>query len=325
MIAYFPTPYPDELFFSVVARYGLHTGRYTLSLIEEGLFKERHKKANVYYANDLCEDLDFLPHERIRYEYTMYPYFFRFFNTEKHKPQKNFYKSASLKYCPLCVKDDQKKFGEAYWHRQHMIPEIDICIKHRCRLISAGHSIVQGKTAMYYNCNESIKTLTPQYDISAIEMKTAEYITTVFYEPIPEHMPYSAEELIHFKLAQNGYMDIPKITRELGRLRTDVIDYYSEINNAYFPHFLEISNFFEFENNYPYDICLLAMYLGISPQDLAAGKAEKTCPKLTKILELMLLEEIEPGLIIRKFEINPHSVYLLKNKIDKQRQNKKGL
>lgn len=39
-----------------------------------------------------------------------------------------------LKYCPDCIKADQKRYGESYWHREHQIPYMSICRKHGCRL-----------------------------------------------------------------------------------------------------------------------------------------------------------------------------------------------
>ncbi|MBR1752184.1 MAG: TniQ family protein [Ruminococcus sp.] len=46
-----------------------------------------------------------------------------------------------LRYCPVCAADDREKYGETYWHRVHQIPEISVCAKHRCRLVSAKYKI----------------------------------------------------------------------------------------------------------------------------------------------------------------------------------------
>ena len=29
-----------------------------------------------------------------------------------------------LQYCPECTKEDQKRFGEMYWHRNHQVPGV---------------------------------------------------------------------------------------------------------------------------------------------------------------------------------------------------------
>jgi hypothetical protein len=36
-----------------------------------------------------------------------------------------------LRYCPACVKKDREKFSEAYWHRIHQVPGVEICPTHK--------------------------------------------------------------------------------------------------------------------------------------------------------------------------------------------------
>lgn len=40
----------------------------------------------------------------------------------------------TIKMCPLCVKEDIKQFGVAYWHRSHQIPAIESCCEHQQQL-----------------------------------------------------------------------------------------------------------------------------------------------------------------------------------------------
>ena len=35
-----------------------------------------------------------------------------------------------LRYCPACVESDRSQFGEAYWHRLHQAPGVEVCPKH---------------------------------------------------------------------------------------------------------------------------------------------------------------------------------------------------
>lgn len=37
---------------------------------------------------------------------------------------------ASLRFCPSCVNVDRQEYGEAYWHRVHQLPSIEVCPKH---------------------------------------------------------------------------------------------------------------------------------------------------------------------------------------------------
>ena len=36
----------------------------------------------------------------------------------------------NLKYCPICVQEDRKLYGETYWHRKHQIRNMQTCYKH---------------------------------------------------------------------------------------------------------------------------------------------------------------------------------------------------
>jgi len=36
-----------------------------------------------------------------------------------------------LRFCPQCVQEDRRKFGECYWHRVYQIPGVEICPLHK--------------------------------------------------------------------------------------------------------------------------------------------------------------------------------------------------
>lgn len=41
-----------------------------------------------------------------------------------------------LKFCPLCVQQDEMKFGWIYWHVEHQLPGVLACTHHGCSLMS---------------------------------------------------------------------------------------------------------------------------------------------------------------------------------------------
>lgn len=43
----------------------------------------------------------------------------------------------TLKMCPVCVQEDIRQFGVAYWHRVHQIPAIESCCEHQQQLVHA--------------------------------------------------------------------------------------------------------------------------------------------------------------------------------------------
>jgi hypothetical protein len=39
------------------------------------------------------------------------------------------------RYCPRCASDDERQWGESYWHREHNLPGVAVCLKHHCALL----------------------------------------------------------------------------------------------------------------------------------------------------------------------------------------------
>ena len=54
MLSFFPIPYPDELFYSVLARYHIRSGNRSFQQTHTQLFKSKAKQSNlVYLPNNL--------------------------------------------------------------------------------------------------------------------------------------------------------------------------------------------------------------------------------------------------------------------------------
>ncbi len=43
--------------------------------------------------------------------------------------------TLSLKYCPVCAKEDIRQFGVTYWHRNHQVSGVEACSDHKVWLI----------------------------------------------------------------------------------------------------------------------------------------------------------------------------------------------
>lgn len=158
MLQYFPTPYPDELWYSVLCRYHVRTGNPTSAATFRELFGGKDHAAVGSFlpngfiyeiANQLPEGI--LDIEEIALNHTLFPYVFRFqplemkqnlLNRTRHGKidfpikQSRPYEVAELKSCPVCLREDVERYGEAYWHLSHQIPYATVCQKHKCRLIS---------------------------------------------------------------------------------------------------------------------------------------------------------------------------------------------
>lgn len=148
----FPAPFPDETVYSWICRfyfYAAHSDFKNVTLSLLGVKDSRPTNEFPPFLKKLAY-LSGLELEKIIFDFTNIHYFQPFM-------EQNFYGSiwASLekgdtsniqsrigsvanritpgqllKYCPLCVQDDRRKFGVSYWHRSHQLVGVTACVKH---------------------------------------------------------------------------------------------------------------------------------------------------------------------------------------------------
>lgn len=154
MLHYFPTPYPDELWYSVLCRYHIRTGNQTSAATFRELFEGKDHapigsflpNGTIYaIAKQLPEgNLDI---DDIALNHTLFKSVYRFQSLEIKqmifemtiRGDNNFpiitakqYESMELKSCPLCMREDVETYGEAYWHLKHQMTDIEkLQQKHR--------------------------------------------------------------------------------------------------------------------------------------------------------------------------------------------------
>lgn len=157
MIIQFPTPYPDELLYSIIARYHIRSGNIFWKHTLEDLFGKRTISASVLLPSGIGSLVRNLPknttlNEQVLIEkHTLYPFYTVFLPTEKvqsiyesmiSNDGKKIYMQSGimassipqnryLKYCTACAEDDVATYGELYWHRIHQLPGNLICPKHK--------------------------------------------------------------------------------------------------------------------------------------------------------------------------------------------------
>lgn len=161
MIGYFPDPYPDELFYSLCARYGERMRYPGKTAVNQELFGLMRANASI----DLPGHLDFfvavLPPghrcgevNRVVDRYTLWPFYRPFLSVERQKAVLAAMRGVAgyrpdlhagtagtaiprpewLRFCPKCVEVDRRRFGECYWHRTHQVPGVHLCPIHEVLL-----------------------------------------------------------------------------------------------------------------------------------------------------------------------------------------------
>ncbi|MEE3400002.1 MAG: TniQ family protein, partial [Eubacterium sp.] len=156
MIGYFPELYEDELVYSWIARYLVHSGYTSAADAYQDLYFNRNLRPSVELMNNLIDDAKsvmakYMSMEDLIYNHTLFPEYGRFIDPTKRErlvseadfSRGNWINSLMipaapgeryLKYCPLCAKEDRDNHGEGYWHRKHQIIGIKICTKHKVYL-----------------------------------------------------------------------------------------------------------------------------------------------------------------------------------------------
>lgn len=156
MLTYFPAIYPDELLYSVLARYHRHTGARSDAQTMEALFGRRTVVANIDLPgalNCLAERIPpgrALPVDRILDGLTLLPYYVAFQSSEMqaivraHMCQGQVDglhlklglaafragRVTRLRFCDACLEEMHERYGEGYWRRAHQLPGVLICASH---------------------------------------------------------------------------------------------------------------------------------------------------------------------------------------------------
>ena len=178
MLGFFPTPYPDELFYSVIARYHIRSGNKSFRQTHKELFGTVELQPDkIVLPNNLSFLVSQLPQssqltvEILIKRNTLYPFFRSFLTPVEIYSFKDLLRSKSstsisqatrisdkernrvLKFCPECRVEDEQSYGEAYWHRQHQIPGMLTCLKHEAPL-SGSIILLENKQIHYYAANQ---------------------------------------------------------------------------------------------------------------------------------------------------------------------------
>ncbi|MFL5628670.1 MAG: TnsD family transposase [Ktedonobacteraceae bacterium] len=157
MIGCWPDPWPGELFYSICARFSERVRYPSRRSIITELFGTENAIACVGLPSHLSYFIAQLPPssnldaERIIDEHTLLPFFAPFLPPERHIRLRQDMCSSNgpaihmlaglmashvplpqwLRFCPRCVEEDRRRFGECYWHRIHQVPGVEICPLHK--------------------------------------------------------------------------------------------------------------------------------------------------------------------------------------------------
>lgn len=142
-------PYPDELVGSMLNRASRETGipmKRLLPLLTGARITSHSFVMTSYELLARCYGLSI---EEFLRDHTLFPYVTRFMTSQSRERiteklvspddskrciaslAQNATRSVDkLRFCPECCVDDQRKYGQTYWHRTHQLPCVYLCSTH---------------------------------------------------------------------------------------------------------------------------------------------------------------------------------------------------
>lgn len=290
MIKFLPTICPNEAAYSFLSRCYSRSGYIWNSGFANEIFERPTASIDCSFLNIFTQGFKELIEERIGFErflldHTLFKYYSRFLPLKRRRkvldialgnseyidqllpiPLKT--NTSSLRYCPICVNEDRIKYGEAYIHVTHTIPEITICPTHRCKLIDIEFIATKINNASFVPLEHAITDMDPDMvNEDNINLKLAAYITEVFNEPLNIAKELIIGNFLSNKL-ESKYISPRGEQRYIGKLWEDIQKYYYGLDNFSITKGRLVSVYRNNSFN-PYDILLLSMFQNIAPHDLA--------------------------------------------------------
>ena len=307
-IAYFPEVYPDELVYSVLARYHLHSGYLYYKDTEQDLFCSRQGRVDKEFVKQLKPEIveqltKHITMEELLEKHTMYPFYGRFIDGNRRNmafkalmsmegdfsklfcvPQLKKGEHRYMRYCPLCVINDRKQYGETYWHRLHQMRNANLCAIHGCCLIDSKVSLDSREAVNLVSAEEAIPL---EEDVSGyvsyhnipLEAELVRYMAEVFLRPIDRNSTASVKDFFHSKMVGTPYLSSRGEHKYFHRLWEDMRTFYSgitEMENISDGHVQRMLSGGRFVFS---EICMVAILLRISAEELAVMETPTKTPE----------------------------------------------
>lgn len=298
-IAYFPTIFEDELIYSVLARFYVHSGSMSMEYVNKEIFiSARQGKLDKEFIKPLKQEVVELLTKNMTIEellekHTMFPCYGRFLDDERRnrgyqallsmdgnfyllfgKPQTKQEEERVMKYCPMCCLEDRKQHGETYWHRVHQIRGITVCGKHKCYLKSSSLSMDSRVTTGFVTADETVGSDKELNDMIELcdnfkLIKLANYIEEVFQKPMKLKDCVMVGKLLHYKMMGTQYVTVRGEHIFLHKLLEDLQKNYQEVPEVMDLTAMQLQRLLRGERIFFWEICMVAMFLGISVEEVS--------------------------------------------------------
>ena len=288
MIAFFPKVYSDELLYSQISRYHARSGYTRFVFTAEDIYKAgKITHPSIEFVNPYTDDAmnwltKELTWETVTEKHTMYSAYIRFLPLQRRKEaieglisQKGNWKNTMnlpllkekrfLRYCPECAREDREKYGETYWHREHQIPRIRICPKHRTILENSNVPIGSKTTPGLFDAQNHV----PENSISRLcnnqrETEFTQYVLDVFRSLVDIETDFSIGTYLQAKVPQK-YKSKMGLMHHISQFYIDYTVAFAGMPIMAKSYMQKIFNGYIFDVYY---ILQLAFFIGISVYDI---------------------------------------------------------
>lgn len=292
MITSFPSIYPDELLYSLFARYHAQSGYISYVFAAEDLFERRTAKPDIEFVDRLTPDaLQLITRnmsiEQVIERHTMFPYYARFLPRDRRRQalmlmtqgderyHNLLYLTKSkiivryLRYCPLCAMEDRARYGETYWHRLHQMTGVGICPKHHCFLQNSTVQISSKPSPSLDSAEEHVPPAEdPIGSNDELTCRIATYVHEVFQNVMDMDTDISIGRFFHSRIEYTKYVSPRGEQRNMALLFEDFIAQYGSAPNNTIDAQWKLQKMFSSDRLSTYEVCLVAMFLGVEPNEL---------------------------------------------------------
>ena len=290
MIAFFPELYADELAYSWFSRYHVHSGHLTYSTTARNLYGDAQAIPSAEFLGTFSEEAQqiieyHMPIQTFIEKHTMFPYYSRFLPVDRRRTALEYilakdlryndaiYKrkgKSKMRYCPLCAAADRQRYGETYWHRKAQLAGVNICLEHRCRLFDSTVGLsVEGLRFKLIHAELVIpQDNAADFHVSDLEYQAARYVIKVFTAPMDYENDVLIGRFLRSRLEGTKYTSLRGEQVFARLLHEDLSLYYKELLPPTLTEWYHTQKIFCAQTFHCYDICLMAMFLGISVEDL---------------------------------------------------------
>jgi Tn7-like transposition protein D/TniQ len=186
MIGWFPSPYPDELLYSICARYSEAVQYPNKHSLNTDLLGKEDATSIIDLPLHLGHLASVLPPnqtysvDNLVRRHTLFPFYAPFIPSERVEQIREMMRSGAsnrahavaginkspirrpdwLRFCPVCVERDRKRLGETYWRRIHQLPGVEVCPDHLTFLESSPVSVShRTNPGLYVPAEQAIRTM----------------------------------------------------------------------------------------------------------------------------------------------------------------------